>query len=179
MPVLRGKADGRLNRRASAARGGLFSIVSRLDARMAVVWESSCCAAQGSLRAGALKSVAGLDDVHIDAETVRSIYPCIGEILDTKSCVGVRDRIDEYPGRTDDLNRTAEVLSAILVPAEKSGAHPDINGHESVLAAQGKARNNGRHQSIFACRCQYPRAGDQSCLQIPRGLAERAMTRAA
>ena len=123
---------------------------------------------------GALKSVTGLDDVHVDAETVRSVHPCIGEVLDTKSSVGVRDRIDEYPRGGDDLNRTAEVLSAIFVSAEESHSYPCVEGYESVPAAQGKAWNNGRHQTGLVSRCQKPRASDQFRLQAPPALTQRS-----
>jgi len=103
---------------------------------------------------GTLKSVAGFDDIHVDAETVRSVYACVGDVMDTKAGVGVRDWIDDDPGGGGDLNRTAEVLIAVVVSTEKSQAHPGVDGHESIPAAQSETRHNGRHHSVFACCCQ-------------------------
>ena len=67
-----------------------------------------------SLATSWLKPVSKFYDVHVHTETGRSVQAGIGEVLDPKAGIGVREWIDANSRGRDDLNRPPEVLHANL-----------------------------------------------------------------
>ena len=56
-----------------------------------------------NFHASRLKLVSKFYDVHVHAETGRSVQAGIGEVLGTKSCKGVREWVDANSCSRDDL----------------------------------------------------------------------------
>ena len=83
-----------------------------------------------------LELVAKFYDVHVHAETGRSVQAGIGEVLEPKASIGVGKGIDTNPRGRDDLNRPSEVLCAERVVAEESGSSSGVEGDKSVPAIQ-------------------------------------------
>jgi len=75
-----------------------------------------------------LKPVSELCDIHVHAETRRLVQSGIGEMLDTKAGVGMREWIHANPRGGYDLNRTPEVLHAERMVAEECCSHSGVEG---------------------------------------------------
>ena len=88
-----------------------------------------------NFHASRLKLVSKFYDVHVHAETGRSVHAGIGEMLGMNSGIGVRKWIDANPQGRDDLNRASEVLYAELMIAEESWPHSSIEDDKSLPAA--------------------------------------------
>src|SRR4029077_6268934 len=109
-----------------------------------------------------LEPVAKFYDVHVHAETGRSVQAGIGEVLDAKPGVGMRQWISADPRGRDDLNRSPEVLCTERVIAEESCPSADVEGDKPSPAAQRKIRHNRHHETALICPCQQSCACDHS-----------------
>src|SRR6266545_3134387 len=93
-------------------------------------------------------------------------------MLEAKSCIGVRYRTHTDSDGGNDLNRTAKVLYAELIIAEKTSTHSRVESHETLPATEGEVRNNGRHQGAVSRCCQVAGAGDESRFKPPSTVTE-------
>src|SRR6185295_18080775 len=108
----------------------------------------------GCSRASRLKLVSKFHDVHVHAETGRSVEAGIGEVLGTKPGKGVREWIDANSRRRDDLNRASEVLCPEFVVAEKPSSRSGVEGNKSPPAAQCEIRYERHDQTALTCTLQ-------------------------
>ena len=81
-----------------------------------------------------LKLVSEFHNVHVHAETGRSVQAGIGEVSGAKSGKGVREWVDANSRSRDDLNRASEVLHAECVVAEESCPRSGVEGDKSPLS---------------------------------------------
>jgi hypothetical protein len=111
-----------------------------------------------------LELVAKFYDVHVHAETGRSVQAGIGEVLEPKASIGVGKRIDTNPRGRDDLNRASEVLCAERVVAEESCPSADVEGDKPPpsRSTQDPARRSSSDRSHWPLSA-VPRLRSFSC----------------
>jgi hypothetical protein len=93
-------------------------------------------------------------DLHVHAGPGRSVQAGIGEVLDPKARIGMRERIHANSRGCDELNRTPEVLYAERMVAEESCSHSGIEGDKAIPAVQHNIRHCRHHQTALICPCQ-------------------------